>query len=141
MKASRIARAAIVGLSAAIVLSGCSVLQAFTPNVSSDIFATQPEFAKASTKAFGSPTWLPADATIIRVDYRDDGSAAIITYTSKTHFAAGKCTAKAAVPKPPIQDSWWPVTGIPADGVDCGKGWSAFAIGDQVFAAMGTPEP
>ncbi len=137
MKTSRIALVAVSSALIVATLSGCSVLQSFAPNVTSDIFASHTDFKNGSTTGFGSPTWLPDDATTIRVDYRNDGSAAILTYTSKGHFASGTCTASTAVPKPPVQDSWWPVTGLPATAVSCPGGWSAFVIGDQVFAAKG----
>ena len=128
--------AAVVSASVVIVgLTGCSVLTAFAPHVDSAIFDTAKELTPSATSAFGSPTFIPADATIIRVDYDTQNPAAILTYTSKTHFATGTCTKPAAVPKPAVQDSWWPTAAIPAQGVSCPGGWSAFVIGNQVYAA------
>jgi hypothetical protein len=121
----------------ALALSGCSVLTAFEPHVDSAIYDTAKEFSAAKTSVFGSPSFVPEDATIIRVDYDTHDGTAILTYSSKTHFVANTCTAEAAIPKPSIQDSWWPVDGIPAKGVSCPGGWSAFVIGDQVWAALG----
>ena len=139
MKPARIAFAFAASTLLVATLGGCATLQSLSPSVSSDIFAAKSDFTTAATAAFGSPAWLPADATSIRVDYRTDGSAAILTYTSKKHFADGACTGSAPVPKPPIQDSWWPVDTVPASAVSCAGGWHAFFLGDQVYAAKGQP--
>ena len=119
----------------ALALSGCSVITAFEPHVSSEIYDTAKDMKAANTAVFGSPEFVPDDATIIRVDYDTQDGSAIMTYTSKTHVAPGTCAKEVPVPKPTIQDSWWPVDGLPAKAGDCGGGWSGFAIGDQVFAA------
>ncbi|WP_374009748.1 hypothetical protein [Leifsonia sp. LS-T14] len=119
----------------AVALSGCSVLTAFEPHVSAEIFDSAKEMKATNTAVFGSPSFVPDDATIIRVDYDTQNGSAILTYTSKTHLAPGTCTKETTAPKPAIQDSWWPVDGIPAKAGDCGDGWSVFAIGDQVWAA------
>lgn len=136
-------RIRLVGLAAsaaalAVTLTGCSVVAAFVPHVDSAIYDSAKEFTPTSTAAFGSPTFVPDDATIIRVDYDTKGGGAILTYSSKTHFVAGTCEKAAPVPKPTVQDSWWPVDGIPAQGVSCPGGWTAFLIGDQVYAATPT---
>lgn len=118
-----------------VALSGCSVLTAFEPHVSAEIFDTAKEMKATNTAVFGSPSFVPDDATIIRVDYDTQDGSAIMTYTSKAHVAPNTCAKQTTVPKPTIQDSWWPVDGLPATAGDCGGGWSAFAIGDQVWAA------
>ncbi len=120
-----------------LTLSGCSVLSAFTPHVEAEIYDSAKEFTAAKTVAFGSPSFVPADATIIRVDYDTETKGAIMTYTSKTHYVKGTCTKETGIPKPDIKDSWWPVDGFPATAVSCPGGWSAFTIGDQVYAALG----
>lgn len=125
-----------VSLSAvAATLTGCSVIGAFTPHVDSAIYADAKEFTASATSAFGSPAFVPDDATIIRVDYDTQGKGAILTYTSKTHFKAGTCTKAVKMQKPEIQDSWWPAAGVPEQGVSCPGGWTAFAAGDQIYAA------
>ena len=139
MKSARIALVAGASTLLVATLGGCGALQSLTPNVASDIFASKTDFTPAATAAFGSPTWVPDDATTIRVDYDSNAGAAILTYTSKKHFAPGTCTASAPVPKPPIQDSWWPVDTVPASAVSCPGGWKAFVVGDQVYAAKGQP--
>ncbi|WP_431218655.1 hypothetical protein [Leifsonia xyli] len=119
----------------ALALSGCSVVGAFGPHVSAEIFDTAKEMKAANTAVFGSPKFVPDDATIIRVDYDTSDGSAIMTYSSKAHVAPGTCATEVPMPKPTIQDSWWPVDGLPAKAGDCGGGWSGFAIGDQVYAA------
>ena len=119
----------------ALALSGCSVLTAFEPHVSAEIFDTAKDMKASNTAVFGSPSFVPDDATIIRVDYDTQDGSAIMTYTSKAHLAPNTCTKATTPPKPTIQDSWWPVDGIPPKVGDCGKGWTVFAIGDQVWAA------
>ena len=119
----------------AVALSGCSVVSAFTPHVDAAIFDTAKELTPSATASFGPVSFIPADATIVRVDYDTQNTAAILTYTSKTHFVKGTCEKAAAIPKPAVQDSWWPTAAIPAQGVSCPGGWTAFVIGNQVFAA------
>jgi hypothetical protein len=119
----------------ALALSGCSALSAFEPHVQSAIFDSAKEMKASGTAAFGSPDFVPDDATIIRVDYDTQDGSAILTYTSKTLLAPGTCPKQVPTAKPTIQDSWWPVEGIPATSAGCSGGWSAFAIGSQVWAS------
>lgn len=121
---------------AALALSGCSVVEAFTPHVDAQIFDSAKEFKAAKVSTFGSPAFVPDDATIIRVDYDTQTGAAILTYTSPTLLAKDVCTGQTTAPKPAIQDSWWPIDGVPETASKCPGGWSAFAIGQQVYAAL-----
>lgn len=121
---------------AALALSGCSVVEAFAPHVDAQIYDSAKEFAAAKTSTFGSPSFVPEDATIIRVDYDTQTGAAILTYTSPTLLAKDVCSGETATPKPAIQDSWWPVDGLPEKATTCPGGWAAFAIGQQVYAAL-----
>ncbi len=120
----------------ALTLTGCSVVTAFVPHVDTAIYATAKDLKAAPTASFGSPRFLPDDAALIRVDYDTQTGAVILTYGSKAHFAPGTCQQQAPLPKPAIQDSWWPVDGLPAGGFHCAGGWTAFVMGDQVFAAL-----
>jgi len=123
----------------ALALSGCSVASALGPQVESGIWDTAKDMKASDTAVFGSPKFIPDDATVIRVDYDTHNGTAIMTYTSHAHVAPNTCQKDTAVPKAAIQDSWWPVDGLPAKASDCGGGWSAFAIGDQVWAAKAAP--
>ena len=113
-------------------------MAAFTPHVDSAIYDSAKKLKASSTAAFGSPGFIPDDAALIRADYDTTGGGAILTYSSKTHFAPGTCTTPAPIPKPTVQDSWWPIDGLPASGFRCSGGWTAFVIGDQVYAAVPT---
>lgn len=119
----------------ALTLSGCSVVSAFEPHVEADIFDTAKDMKAAGTSAFGSPGFVPDDATIIRVDYDRQNGSAILTYGAKSIIKPNVCTTEVPVPKPPIQDSWWPVDGLPPKAYRCPGGWTAFNIGEQVWAA------
>ena len=119
----------------ALALSGCSVMTAFAPHVQSEIWDTAKDMKAANTAVVGSPKFVPDDATLIRLDYDTEDGSAIMTYTSKTLLVPNGCKTQVATPKPTIQDSWWPVDGIPAKSAGCPGGWSAFAIGQQVWAA------
>ncbi|WP_025156682.1 hypothetical protein [Leifsonia aquatica] len=121
---------------AALALSGCSVIAAFAPHVDAQIYDSAKEMKAAKTSTFGSPQFVPDDATIIRVDYNTETGAAIMTYTSPTLLAKDVCSGEVATPKPGIQDSWWPIDGAPEKASKCPGGWSAFAIGQQVYAAL-----
>jgi hypothetical protein len=132
----RIAGLAVAVTASALALSGCSVVAAFSPHVDAQIYDSAKEFTASDTAAFGSPRFVPDDATIIRVDYDTQTGAAMMTYTSPTLLAKGVCSGDAAIPKPSIADSWWPVDGFPEKATSCPGGWSAFAIGQQVYAAM-----
>ncbi|WP_313546727.1 hypothetical protein [Leifsonia aquatica] len=121
---------------AALALSGCSVVEAFSPHVDAQIFDNAKEFKAAKVSTFGSPTFVPDDATIIRVDYDTQTGAAILTYTSPSMVPQGACSGEGPTPRPDIQDSWWPVDGIPEKSATCPGGWFAFNIGQQVWAAL-----
>lgn len=117
-------------------LSGCSVVTAFAPHVEPAIYDTAKTFDAANTTNIGSPSFVPDDATVIRVDHDTQTGEAIMTYTSPTLLKQDTCTVtKTAAPKPTIQDSWWPISGIPTDAsYSCPGGWSAFHIGESVYA-------
>jgi hypothetical protein len=134
----RLAGLAVSATAAALTLTGCSVITAFVPHVEAAIYADMKEFTPSGTSAFGSPAFLPDDATLIRVDYDTQGKGAIMTYTSPTHFKAGTCDKPTKVAAPDIQDSWWPLEGVPTDGFSCPGGWTAVAIGTQVYASIPT---
>ncbi|MFF1878282.1 hypothetical protein [Leifsonia sp. NPDC058230] len=134
----RLAGLAVAATAAAVTLTGCSVITAFVPHVDSAIYADMKEFTPSATSAFGSPTFLPDDATIIRVDYDTQGRGAIMTYASPTHFKAGTCDKPAKIATPDIKDSWWPLEGTATDGFSCPGGWTAVAIGAQVYASIPT---
>jgi hypothetical protein len=126
---------AVAAVSLVAALSGCSLVAAFSPHVEPAIYDTAKDFAAANTTNIGSPSFIPDDAKIIRVDVDTRSLEAIMTYTSPTLLKPGVCTlTKVAPPKPTIQDSWWPISGIPTNAsYSCPGGWSGFTIGPQVY--------
>lgn len=127
---------AVAAVPLVAVLSGCSVVSAFTPHVEPAIYDTAKELKSADIKAVGSPSFVPDDATIIRIDYDTQSGEAIMTYTSTALLTKDVCKlTTVAPPKPTIQDSWWPVSGVPANAsFQCPGGWSAFTIAQHVYA-------
>ncbi|CAM5368326.1 hypothetical protein [Leifsonia shinshuensis] len=127
---------AVAAVPLVAALSGCSVVAAFSPHVDPAIYDTAKDFNAANTKNIGSPTFVPDDATVIRVDYDTQSGEAIMTYASPTLLKKDSCTVvKTPAAKPTIQDSWWPISGIPTDAsYSCPGGWSAFHIGTQLYA-------
>ncbi|WP_434318330.1 hypothetical protein [Leifsonia sp. P73] len=127
---------AVASVPLVAALTGCSVVSAFTPHVDPSIYDTAKDFNAADTTRIGSPSFVPADATVIRVDYDTQSREAIMTFTSPTLLAKDVCKlTNVAPPKPTIQDSWWPISGIPANAsYSCPGGWSAFTIATQVYA-------
>jgi len=127
---------AIAAVPLVAALSGCSVVAAFTPHVEPAIYDTAKELTAAKSTTIGSTSFVPDDATVIRVDYDSQSREAIMTFTSPTLLRPNICTAStSAPPKPTIQDSWWPISGIPTNAsFTCPGGWIAFTIGQQVYA-------
>lgn len=115
-------------------LTGCSVVAAFTPHVEPAIYDTAKELQASKNASVGTTTFVPDDATVIRIDYDTQTNEAIMTYTSPTLLRPEVCKGASKTGKPSIQDSWWPVSGVPAEGSACPGGWVAFAIGQQVYA-------
>jgi hypothetical protein len=127
---------AVAAVPLVAALSGCSVVAAFTPHVDPAIYDTAKELKAAKTTTIGATPFVPDDATVIRIDYDTQSGEAILTYTSPSLLKPNVCKlTKVAAPKPTIQDSWWPISGIPENAsYACPGGWSAFTIGQQVYA-------
>ena len=133
---------AVAAVPLVAALSGCSVVAAFTPHVEPAIYDTAKAFDAANTNRIGSPSFVPDDATVIRVDYDTQTGEAIMTYTSPTVLKKDVCKlTKVAPPQPTIQDSWWPISGIPTNAsYSCPGGWSAFTVAPtQLYAVRPAP--
>lgn len=126
---------AVAAVPLVAALSGCSVVAAFTPHVEPAIYDTAKELKAAKNAEIRSTPFVPDDAKVIRVDYDTQTGEAIMTYTSPTLLTKDVCKlTTVAPPKPTIQDSWWPISGIPANAsYACPGGWSGFTIGPQVY--------
>ncbi|WP_295119198.1 hypothetical protein [uncultured Leifsonia sp.] len=126
---------AVAAVPLVAALSGCSVVAAFTPHVEPAIYDTVKDYKAASHPTVAAPSFMPDDATVIRIDYDTQTGEAIMTYASAKQLAPKVCTKVTTAPKPTIQDSWWPTTGIPEKVSLCPGNWSVFAIGSQLYAA------
>jgi hypothetical protein len=126
---------AVAAVPLVVALSGCSVVAAFTPHVEPAIYDTAKDFQAAHNPTVPVPSFLPDDATVIRVDYDTQTGEAIMTYASAKQLVPNVCTKVTTAPKPTIQDSWWPTTGIPAKVSLCPGNWSVFSVGGQLYAA------
>ena len=127
---------AVAAVPLVAALSGCSVVAAFTPHVEPAIYDTAKELKASKNTTIGATPFVPDDATVIRIDYDTQTGEAIMTYASPTLIKPDVCKLTTKAPaKPTIQDSWWPISSVPTNAsYSCPGGWSAFAIGQQVFA-------
>lgn len=135
MRIARVFSPVAICSSLVIGLSGCALVATVSPDVDSQLLPDTSALHTAAPVAYPTPRFVPSDATMIRIDYDTRSGTAIMTYTSEKHTTAGACTGGVHTPTPPLQDTWWPVTGIPHTSSACAGGWSVFTIGNQVFAS------
>ncbi|MFT2754125.1 hypothetical protein [Clavibacter sp. Sh2088] len=121
-----------------LALGGCgaaSTVGGMTTPADARIYATA---ADADGRI---PSWIPADATDIRIKTSLRGEGAILGYRSATPADRLGCTAAPADPAAPaVQDTWWPDPS-PAATMTCGDGWLAAADGDAVHAWLPKGSP
>ena len=127
---------AVAAVPLVAALSGCSVVAAFTPHVEPAIYDTAKDLKASKSTTIGTTSFVPDDAKVIRVDYDSQSGEAIMTYTSAALLRPDVCKlTTVAPPKPTIQDSWWPISGVPTNAsYSCPGGWSVFTIAQQVYA-------
>ncbi|MGO2660035.1 hypothetical protein [Mycetocola reblochoni] len=111
-------------------LSGCSAFEPLLGGGStSAVYRSTDAFADAAEKAGTSvPDWVTADATTIRVVYRDHGA---ILMTTPASDLAG-CTDNGTTVEAPFIDSWWPLE-PPATAKDCPGDWVVFTEGSSSY--------
>ncbi|MDA3803966.1 MULTISPECIES: hypothetical protein [Clavibacter] len=91
-------------------------------------------YAAAADAEGRLPSWIPADATDVRIKTSLRGEGAILAFRSATPADALGCTAAPAdAPPPAVQDTWWPDPS-PTAAMTCGDGWLTAAAGDAVHA-------
>jgi hypothetical protein len=133
----RLAAAALVG-SLLVVLPGCAAAGAvggMTSPADGRIYATA---ADADGRI---PSWIPADATDIRLKASLRGQGAILEFRSATPADSLGCTTTAGDDTAPaVQDTWWPDPS-PAATMSCGDDWHAAADGDLVRAWLADGAP
>lgn len=130
-------RALLAGIAATGLvasLSGCTLAGALTPPVESQLYATTAE-ATGPQATISLPSWVPAEAQMIRIKENADTGDAIMQFGLANPVTIGTaCDASIAGNLPPLDDTWWPQS-YPADQVTCQDGWHIFALwGTQYFA-------
>ena len=130
-------RALLAGLAAAglvATLSGCTLANAITPPIESELYATTDD-ASSSSATIPIPTWVPGGSTTIRIKENTETGASIMTFYAPegTGTIGGACDAAMLEKKPPLDDTWWksPENG---EGVTCQDGWTIFQYTTQFWA-------
>jgi hypothetical protein len=121
-----------------LALGGCgaaSTIGGMTTPTDARVYAT------AADAEGRIPSWIPADATDVRIKTSLRGEGAILEYRSATPADQLGCDAAPADPAPPaVQDTWWPDPS-PAATMSCGDGWLAAPDGDVVHAWLPSGAP
>jgi hypothetical protein len=98
-------------------------------------------YAKAADADGRIPTWIPADATDVRIKTSLRGEGAILGFRSATPADRLGCEAAPAdAPAPSVQDTWWPDPS-PVAAMTCGDGWLAAVDGATVHAWLPKGSP
>ncbi|MBF4571355.1 hypothetical protein ITJ64_02385 [Herbiconiux sp. VKM Ac-1786] len=120
------------GLAAA--LSGCTLANAITPPIESQLYPTITE-ARGSDATIDIPSWVPDDATLIRIKENSETGAKIMQFGDPApEPIGGPCDASIIDNAPPMQDTWWPQN-LPVNEATCQDGWHiVFMYGSQYFA-------
>lgn len=131
-------RALLAGLVAAgtvVVLSGCTLANAITPPVESQLYPTKAD-ATGADATIAIPAWVPDDAQMIRIKENSETGAAIMQFGDPAPEPIGTaCDASIAGNPPPMDDTWWPQALPPTEELTCQDGWHiAFLYGSQFFA-------
>jgi hypothetical protein len=121
-----------------LALGGCgaaSTVGGMTDPAAARVYAT------AADAEGRIPSWIPADATDVRIKTSLRGEGAILAFRSATPADQLGCAAAPAdAAAPGVQDTWWPDPS-PAATMTCGDGWLAAADGDAVRAWLPAGAP
>ncbi|ARJ04672.1 hypothetical protein GCM10010988_37670 [Cnuibacter physcomitrellae] len=125
-KRSRVAAAAFIAAGVAVVVNGCTLLEAVDPPIKSAIYGTAAE-GKASGASIAVPGWVPDDATMVRMKANDDTGAELMQFSTTSPNPIGApCSVPASQKPPSLDDTWWVET-LPADEyVVCQDDWYLF---------------
>ncbi|WP_066041040.1 hypothetical protein [Herbiconiux solani] len=130
-------RALLAGLAAAglvVTLSGCTLANAITPPVSAQLYPTAAD-GKASNASIPLPSWVPDDATMIRIKSNTETGDTIMQFTAAAQTIGAPCDASIAGNLPPMQDTWWHQVLPPAEQIVCQDGWHIFISGTSEWNA------
>ncbi|MCS5718270.1 hypothetical protein N1027_08970 [Herbiconiux sp. CPCC 205763] len=130
-------RALLAGLAAAglvATLSGCTLANAITPPIETQLYPTIAD-AQAASATISIPSWVPADAQMIRIKENSETGQAIMQFGDPApEPIGGPCDASIAGNTPPLDDTWWPQA-LDTSALTCQDGWHiSFMYGSQYFA-------
>ena len=127
------------GAAAALMLSGCTVVQdTFQVGQREFTYATAAE-AQGSRESFRFQGFLPDDATDIRLVAQLDTDQSVMQWVSPTPFASEHCEEGEVTSEPEMEADWLP-DALPAEGFVCGD-WTVVRSGDTQYAWPGRTNP
>jgi hypothetical protein len=143
----RLAGAVSAAAFAVVALSGCSLLAEFTSHQKEQVFATWADAPRAdpdnaegtgrlptntpslrpstSDRAFVPPSFVPQDATNLRIRIVTDGPGDIVRFESPTPIVSDSCVEGPLSGSALLETTWWPAT-TPQTGIVCDAGWQVF---------------
>jgi len=149
---SRLATAFAAAALALVTLSGCALVSEFTSHQKEQVFATWADAPAAdpdssegtgrlptntpslrpstSDRAFVPPSFVPQDATNLKIRIVTDGPGDIVRFESPTPILSDDCVEGTLSGAALLETTWWPAS-TPAAGIVCGDGWQVF-ISDGV---------
>ena len=83
-----------------------------------------------SDRAFVPPSFVPEDATNLKIRIVTDGPGDIVRFESPTPILSDDCVEGALSGAALLETTWWPAT-TPENGIVCDQGWQVF-ISDGV---------
>ncbi|RLP77336.1 hypothetical protein D9V32_02470 [Mycetocola tolaasinivorans] len=104
-------------------LTGCGAIGGLVSSPTSAIYPTYKDFAAEAAK-LADTSWIPDDATDIRIKYHQSRPGTLLTFHTEKGLAEGACTTGPRPTPPDLNDTWWP-TEVPKDVFLC-KDWSVF---------------
>jgi hypothetical protein len=125
--------AGLVMAGVAVALSGCSIANAITPPVETQLYPTAAD-GKASSATIPLPGWVPDDATMIRIKTNTDSGDTIMQFDAAAQTIGTACDPSMASKLPKLNDTWWHQV-LPSDGITCQDGWHIFIAGTTEYNA------
>ncbi|MDO9397540.1 MAG: hypothetical protein Q7T71_13415 [Herbiconiux sp.] len=115
-------------------MSACTLATAITPPVEAQLYTTAAD-GKASSASIPLPSWVPDDATMIRIKKNTETGGTIMQFTAAGQAIGTACDPSIAGNQPPMQDTWWHQVLPAADQITCQDGWHIFVSGGSEFNA------
>lgn len=130
-RTARITAAAALAASA-VALTGCTAVQDTFQVGQREFFYPTSAAAEESGESFRFQGFLPDDATDVRLLAQLDGHAALMRWTSATHFDSEHCTTAPVTSEPELHAQWLPDS-LPETGFACGA-WTVVRTGNVHIA-------